>query len=133
MRIRTAAAAAVLLLAALTACGGSDEPAAKPKPTRTASPEDKFVAALAEADIPSWKDNAPSYNELHAYPPKWCAALDEGHSVEYLFGESGLYPVGQEWGTKKTDAYKVLVLGVTAFCPEHRKQVTEELRESGDY
>ncbi|HEX2656708.1 MAG TPA: hypothetical protein VHU40_00485 [Polyangia bacterium] len=127
----TAAGIAALLL---TACSSGSPPTAKAKPTPSAtSAEDKFVAAMAKADIKSWEDKGPSYDELHAYPKQWCAGLDEGHSVEWLLGDGGLYPIGEDWGTKIDDARKVLVLAVTAHCPEYRDEVTQELRESGEY
>lgn len=137
--MRTATAAVIACLFALTACGSDSAPTAANKPTATPSPtarwEDKFLAAIEDADIPSWSETPPPDSELLDFPTKWCSELEAGHSVEYLFGMDGanLYPVGLEWGTEKTDAYEVLVIGVTAHCPQYRDQVTKELREVGAY
>jgi hypothetical protein len=132
MRARTATAALAAVLLLTAGCTGSSGDKAEPAPT--VSKEDKFLADLNDTDITSWNDKRPADEEILLFPEDWCAGLKKGHSVEYLFGDGGgLYPIGSDWGTKKDDAYTVLVLAVTAYCPEHRDAVTEELRESGDY
>ncbi|MFG3116382.1 hypothetical protein ACGF4C_18460 [Streptomyces sp. NPDC048197] len=134
MHIRTAATAgaitAALLLAA--ACGGSP---GKSKAKPTTPPSDKFLGAIVDHPIHSWDDHGPTQAELLAYPPKWCAALKQGHSVDYLFGaaQGRLYPIGMDWGTEKADAYRALVMAVEAYCPTYRGRVVQELRASGDY
>ncbi|WP_182606974.1 DUF732 domain-containing protein [Streptomyces alkaliphilus] len=134
MRFRSIAAAA-LLAAALAGCSTSSdaEPAAaetEPAPT----PDEQFLAAVDAAGIDSWTEAGPSDTELLAYPEQWCASLAVGHSVDYIFGiHEGMYPVGMDWGTMRADANEVLVLGVTAYCPEYRDEVVQELRETGEY
>lgn len=131
MRTRTAAVTAVLLLAALTGCGSDGDA----KPTPTVGPEEKFLTSVHASDFDSWKAKGPTDVELVAYPPQWCAELTAGHSVEYILGMQGanLYPIGADWGTAKPDAQELVVLGVTAYCPELRAQVTDELRDSGGF
>lgn len=136
--MRTRTAAALLLLAALAAGCGSDgdaKPKATPKPTPTPTvgPEEKFLTSAHASDFDSWKAKGPTDEELVTYPPQWCSELKAGHSVEYILGMQGanLYPIGTDWGTAKPDAQELVVLGVTAYCPELRAQVTDELREGG--
>lgn len=135
MRTTTATAALAAVLLLTTACGGSSDSDAKAEPTPTVSKEEKFLADLNDADIASWTDKRPADEEILLFPEEWCDGLNEGHSVEYLFDltQGGLYPNGEDWGTKLDDAYTVLVLAVTAYCPKHRDAVTKELRESGGY
>lgn len=133
------AAAAILAVASLSACGGSQNAADAKPSTASASPTvDKaatFLDAVKAAAIESWTDAGPTDEELLEYPDQWCAGLAAGHSVDYLFSMSdgGLYPIGMDWGTEKTDANKVLVLGVTAYCPQYRAQVVKELQATGEY
>lgn len=132
--------AAILLTAgmlALTGCGaaasGTD---AKPGASPTADPSEKFINSIIDAHLDSYADGIPAADELTAFPPQWCSALDAGHSVEWMFDETnggGLYPVGENWGTEKTDAYQLVVLGVQVYCPKHAAAVKKELRESGAY
>ncbi|GCD46137.1 DUF732 domain-containing protein [Streptomyces paromomycinus] len=129
MNIRTTAVGALTLGLLLAACGTQEQP--KAEPTRT--PSDKFLGAIVDHPIHSWDDNGPSQTELLAYPPEWCTALKQGHSVDYLFGKGGLYPIGMEWGTNKEDARQVLIMAVEAYCPQHRERVVQELRSNGDY
>lgn len=133
MRTRTALASltAVLLLA-LTACSSNDEPSAG-KPAATTAPEDEFLANAKAANFDSWKAAAPPDAELAAFPSKWCVELKAGHGAAYILGNDALYPIGQNWGTAKPDAQELLVLGITAYCPEYRDQITQELRDSGTY
>jgi hypothetical protein len=131
---RTTILLTVCLLAGLTACGssGDDKPAAKPSPSKTVSKEDQYLKAAHEITF----NGTPSDGALLIFPKEWCKALDSGHSVEWMFdmfGGGQLYPIGQEWGTKKEDANALLVAGVKAYCPEHSDAVLEELRASGDY
>ncbi|WP_060888628.1 hypothetical protein [Streptomyces scabiei] len=133
MRHTTTAAGAVALLLALTACSSSDtSDAGGSKPSPTADPADQYLTA--SQDIP-FTTHRPADTELTAFPPKWCAGLDEGHSVTWLFsgGGGGLYPNGMDWGTVKKNADRLLVVGVRAYCPEHTDTVTAQLRETGGY
>ncbi|HEY9441645.1 MAG TPA: hypothetical protein VIQ25_00255 [Gemmatimonadales bacterium] len=138
MRHRTATILLAACLLPLTACsGGSDKTDAKPSPTKTVSKEDTFLNAVHAAHIKSWTDKGPIDAELVVYPPEWCKGLDAGHSVKWLFtmfGDGGgAYPIGNDWGTYKTDANAVLVMGVKAYCPANLPAVREELRASGEY
>jgi hypothetical protein len=135
-RLATAAA----LLAVLPACGSSSDSDAKPAATASphASPTDPvvpFMRAVEDAHLDSYADGIPAWQDLAQFPPKWCKALDDGHSVAWLFssGGGGLYPSGMDWGTKKPDANQVLLFGVKAYCPKHLDTVTEELRATGEY
>ena len=133
MRHRTT----VVLLAAtiaLAGCSNSSSKAdAKPSPSKTVSKADRYLKAAHEITF----KGEPSDTELLAYPPQWCHGLDAGHSVKWLFtmfGDGGgLYPIGDQWGTKKADANELLVAGVKAYCPANLGAVKEELRESGEY
>lgn len=135
MRHTAAGLLTATLLATLTACGTSssddDKPAAKPSPTPTVTKKDQFLKAARDITF----NGAPTDTELLVFPMLWCHELESGHSVEWLFdmSQGGLYPVGQEWGTKKSDANELLVAGVKAYCPENLDAVQEELRASGEY
>lgn len=137
MRTRTITAALLLLAALAAGCGsdGDAKPKATLTPKPTVGPEEKFLAAARASDFDSWKAKGPTDVELAAYPPQWCAELTAGHSVEYILDMQGasLYPIGTDWGTAKADAQELVVLGVTAYCPELRAQVTDELRDSGGF
>lgn len=139
MRRTAATLLATCLLAALTACGDSndDKPASKPtaEASPTVSPGDKFLDDVHQAAFDSWLEAAPTDDELLDYPMHWCNELEKGHSVQYVFdvNEGELYPVGMDWGTEKTDANELLLLAVKAYCPELRKQVIEDLRDAGEY
>ena len=133
---RTATTLLALLLAgAAVGCGssGGDKPAAKPKPSPSADPLVAFTKAIDGARLESYATGIPVAAELGAFPPQWCKALDTGHSVEWMLGDGGLYPIGQDWGTQKADAYQLVLLGVRAYCPKHVGAVTDELRASGEY
>jgi hypothetical protein len=135
---RTAAALlAVLLLAGAAGCGssGDDKPTTKPSASATpsADPLVAFTSAVDDAHLESYATGIPAYQELSAFPPQWCKALDEGHSVEWMLGDDGLYPIGQDWGTRKSDAYELVLLGTRAYCPKHAAAVTDELKASGEY
>ncbi|MFF8980192.1 hypothetical protein ACF08A_25695 [Streptomyces cellulosae] len=135
MRTRTTLAAALLALAVLTAgCSSADsKPEASASPTQ--DPGEAFMSAVTNAGLDSYADGVPPAEELGAFPPQWCDGLDSGHSVEWLYDmqQGNLYPIGQTWGTEKTDAYEVLVLGVRTHCPDHSDAVLEELRDNGLY
>jgi hypothetical protein len=138
MRHTTATLLATLLLAgAAVGCssGGDDKAKAQPSASATpsADPLVQFTKAVDHAGLESYATGIPAYQELSAFPPKWCKALDQGHSVEWMLGDGGLYPVGWEWGTKKPDAYQLVVMGVRAYCPKHTTAVTDELKASGVY
>ena len=130
----------VLLLAACLAvagCSGSggDTAASTPSPSVSPSvaPVIPFMKSVEKAQLASYETGIPPFQELEVFPPEWCTALGEGHSVEWLLGEGGLYPIGQEWGTEKSDAYQLVVLGVRAYCPKREAAVTAELRAAGKY
>ena len=93
------------------------------------------MRAIEEADLASYEDGIPAYQELEQFPPRWCKALDEGHSVEWMFDlfQGGLYPIGETWGTAEPDAHRVLLMGVEAYCPENLEAVRADLRASGEY
>ncbi|MFH8744894.1 hypothetical protein ACH4GG_27255 [Streptomyces albidoflavus] len=131
MRTRTTTGILAVLALALTACGSSDDPAdAKPSPSATVSKGERYLATAQEITF----NGEPSDAELQALPPLWCDALDDGHSVQWMFDtEGGLYPIGEDWGTVKADAYKLLIAGVRTHCPEHLSAVQGELRETGEY
>ncbi|MDG9717416.1 hypothetical protein [Streptomyces sp. DH24] len=135
MRTRTTITAGALLLATLTACSSSDggKAAAKPSPstTVTVSKETRYLTAARNITF----NGTPRTDELEAYPPQWCEALEAGHSVQWMFDMSGgdLYPIGMDWGTAKPDANELLVVGVRAYCPEHLATVQDELRANGEY
>ncbi|MCX4973280.1 hypothetical protein [Streptomyces sp. NBC_00620] len=124
---------AVLALAGCSSPDGNTMSEAKPSPTPTIEPGEKFVAAVIDAHLDSYSTGVPAADELRLFPPEWCSALGGGHSVEWMLGDGGLYPVGQEWGTEKSDAYELLVLGVESHCPKYLEAVLEELRASGEY
>lgn len=124
---------ACLALAGCSSSGTSDhKPTATPSSSPTVSTEDQYLTAAHGITF----NGAPTDEELLLYPPRWCEELDAGHSVEWMFdmtGGGGLYPIGDEWGTKREDANELLVAGVKAFCPENRDAVVEELRASGGF
>lgn len=145
MRHTTITAVTAALLLALTGCGSggndsgsadgkpaSTDAAGTPAPSTSAEREGQYI--LASQDIP-FTSRRPTNEELLVYPPEWCAGLDDGHSVEWLFSSGGgdLYPLGTGWGTVKKNAYRLLVAGARVYCPEHVDTVTEELRASGAY
>ncbi|MFD5795577.1 hypothetical protein ACFWIO_18965 [Streptomyces diastatochromogenes] len=133
--------AATILLAAtlaLAGCSSGGHTDAKPSPTPTTDPGDKFVMSVIDAHLDSYATGVPAVppaNELKQFPPKWCEALEAGHSVKWMLSIRGgdLYPVGETWGTEQTDAYRLVLLGVQAYCPRWEKTVRQELRDSGEY
>lgn len=134
MRTRTTLAAALLALTALTAGCSSDSSDDKPDPTPSPSAPSAETQYLTAARGITF-NGTPTDAELQALPPQWCDALDDGHSVQWIFGirDGGLYPVGETWGTVKDDAYKLLIAGVRAYCPDHLSAVQDELRATGEY
>ncbi|MEW1648605.1 hypothetical protein [Streptomyces sp. NPDC091219] len=134
---RTVTAACLLLAGLVTGCaGGQQEPAASKasaSATPSADPLAKFTREVDDAQLESYATGVPVADDLGAFPPQWCKALAEGHSVEWMFGAGGLYPMGLDWGTKKADAYQLVVLGVRAYCPGREAAVTAELRNAGVY
>jgi hypothetical protein len=134
----TTTAATAVLLIALTACGSSGSGDGDSKPaTASPSPSSEALAAqyLAESQPIPFTSHRPAIDELLALPPKWCAALADGHSVEWTFSGSGgdLYPNGADWGMVQKNAYQLLIAGVRVYCPEQLDTVTAELRASGEY
>ena len=130
--------AACLALAGCSSSSDDSKPAAKsasPSPSASVDPVVPFMKSVEDAHLASYETGIPPYQELELFPPKWCQALDQGHSVAWMFGmtQGGLYPIGPDWGTKKADANEVLVLGVKAYCPEHLAAVTAELKATGEY
>jgi hypothetical protein len=136
----TTAATAVLLLA-LTACGsndsGGDDGDGKPATASPSPSSSEALAAqyLAESQPIPFTSHRPAIDELLALPPKWCAALADGHSVEWTFSGSGgdLYPNGADWGMVQKNAYQLLIAGVRVYCPKQLDTVTAELRANGEY
>jgi hypothetical protein len=126
----------VVLLAAVLAlagCSSSEGGDSKPSATPVSSPAvSKAALYLADARQVTF-NGSPTDDELLVFPPQWCAALGEGHSVEWLFGEGDLYPNGPQWGTAKPDAYGLVVAAVKAYCPASLPGVQDELRETGAY
>ncbi|MFF3324985.1 hypothetical protein [Streptomyces sp. NPDC002889] len=137
MHTRTAIATVALLVAALAGCSSGAETDAKPvaKKSPSLSPEQQFLGAVHDRNFESWREKGPMDVEIRQYPPKWCAEFEKGHSVDHTLGLDGahLYPIGMEWGTLEADAHEVVVLGVKYYCPELLDQVTNDLRQSGDY
>jgi len=134
-RTTVALLAATLLLA--TGCGSSSDNKPDSQPSASATPSADplvdFTRAVDHAKLASYATGIPAYQELEVFPPKWCKALDAGHSVEWMLGDGGLYPVGWDWGTEKSDAYQLVVFGTRAYCPKHLAAVTDELKASGVY
>ncbi|MFD4711861.1 hypothetical protein ACFWN5_19625 [Streptomyces sp. NPDC058430] len=122
---------AAALLAGLTACGASEggKATTTPKAEPAISKETRYLNAAHEITF----NGEPSDSELTAFPPQWFSALDAGHSVEWLLDDGGLYPIGDEWGTVKQDAYTLVATGTKAYYPENFDAVRDELRESGAY
>ncbi|WP_328825956.1 hypothetical protein OHT77_00965 [Streptomyces sp. NBC_00252] len=134
---RTVTATCLLLAGLVTGCSGGGQEAADSKASASASPSVDpvvaFMSSVEDAGLNSYATGIPPYQEMEVFPPKWCTALDAGHSAAWMFGEGDLYPWGGTWGTEKTDAYQVLVLGVKAYCPQHSKALAAELRDAGVY
>ncbi|MEU6497548.1 hypothetical protein ABZ890_45585 [Streptomyces sp. NPDC046984] len=132
---RTAATVLLAAALALASCSNSSDEskaAAKPRPSPTIDKAGQFITASQDLNF---SGRHPSSDELLAFPPKWCKELQAGHSVACMFDLTGpdLYPYAADWGMKKSDAYRLLVAGVLGYCPKYADQVTQELRESGDY
>ncbi|MEO3978097.1 hypothetical protein [Streptomyces sp. CAU 1734] len=140
MRTRTITAiTAVLLLTTLTACGSDTKDQAESEPRKkipaspSLTPELEFLTQAMAAGYDGWTDTAPIESDIMHFPKEWCGLLENGHSVDYVFGAAGKYPFGAGWGTKKPDAHKLLLLAVDTHCPTTRDQVTAELRDAGEY
>jgi hypothetical protein len=136
MRTRTPIAAVLLAGLALAGCsvGTTPTPDKATAATPTVSKQDQFLAAIHGASIQSWATAAPTDDEIAAYPQQWCDQLAAGHSLSTILGvRSGLYPSGDNWGTQISDTYQVVILGVTAYCPQYRAQVVQEAQASGNY
>jgi hypothetical protein len=144
MRHTVTKAAVTVLLCTLTGlglagCGSSDDAGGDGKATVSTSPSPSSSEALsaqylAESQPIPFTSHRPAIDELLALPPKWCAALKDGHSVQWMYSGSGdLYPNGADWGMVKEDAYQLLIVGVRVYCPDQLNTVTTELRESGEY
>lgn len=125
----------VLLLAAgLTLAGCSDTSSttdSKPSPSKTVSKAEQYLNVAHGITY----NGSPSDTDLLVFPPKWCTALDAGHSVEWMLsiGGGGLYPAGDDWGTAKADAYTLVMSGTKEFCPRNLADVKEQLRSGGAY
>ena len=136
MRRTTTALLAGLLIAATASCSSGTDASSKPSapPSQTVDPVVPFMKAVESANLASYADGIPAYQDLEQFPPKWCSALKDGHSVEWMLGDDGgLYPIGADWGTQKADAYQLVVFGVAAYCPKYSAQVKTELRDEGVY
>jgi hypothetical protein len=130
--------AGLVAAVALTGCGGSaDKPDAKAKPK--ISPRTAFlkeVHAHKDDFWPADENPAPTDAQIAAYPPRWCSAAAEGHSVDWMFDMDNMdhyYPVGDDWGTVIDNARTLVVLGVTAYCPKYRDQIVKDLQSKGEY
>lgn len=134
MRHATVLLAACLALSGCSDSGG-DTAASTPSPSVSPSvdPIVPFMKSIEDARFASYETGIPPFQDLELFPPEWCKALDAGHSVAWMLGEGDLYPVGQEWGTEKSDAHQLVLLGVKAYCPKHADAVTGELRALGEY
>ncbi|MEV5899933.1 hypothetical protein [Streptomyces sp. NPDC052127] len=137
-RTVTALLLSILALAGCSDSGGESTADAKqsPSPSATADPADAFMEAVTNTHLDSWSNKmplVPARDELTVFPPQWCEALEAGHTVQWMLGEGDLYPIGQTWGTEKTDAYHLILLGTQAYCPKWTDQVREDLRASGKY
>jgi hypothetical protein len=134
---RTVTAACLLLAGLVTGCSSGEQTPAVSKVSVSASPSVDpvvaFMSSVEDARLDSYATGIPPYQEMEVFPPEWCKALDAGHSAAWIFGEGDLYPWGDAWGTEKTDAYQVLVLGVKAYCPKYSAALTAELRDAGVY
>lgn len=53
--------------------------------------------------------------------------------MQWILGEGDLYPIGEHWGTEKTDAYQLVLLGTKTHCPKYTTDVRNDLRDSGEY
>lgn len=142
MRNTVTKAAVTVLFCALTslAATGCGDAKGDGKATSSASPSPSSSEALAaqylaESQQIPFTSHRPAVDELLALPGPWCAALKQGHSVEWTFSGAGgdLYPNGNDWGMVQKDAYRLLVAGVRTYCPDQIDTVTKELRESGGY
>lgn len=128
--------AALVLL--LTGCGGSEAPQSKatPSATPTISKDQRFLNAVTAKNI-EWPSGPPPDDELLSYPPRWCAAVADGHSGDWILSAMGpqldLYPTGANWGTKVADARTLLVTAVTTYCPQYRTELITGLQDSGEY
>lgn len=139
--------AAVLLAAlALTGCGGGDggddsgrssATGGGGMPVETTDPREEFLSALAEAEFESWAVDAPTDDEIAAFPEKWCRAAAAGHSVGWMLegeGSDELYPIGWTWGTEISDAEQVVIMGIMTHCPDRQADAIASLRDGGiDY
>jgi hypothetical protein len=137
-RTTTTVLLAASMLLTLTSCGSDDAGQAEPKASKSTAyklnPGDQWRQSINAAGITSWTtDESPSTEELEAMPKDWCSALKAGHSVQWLLGEGDLYPIGEDWGTEKSEAQELVVLGVEAYCPKWTGRVKAELRETGGY
>ncbi|MEU2764269.1 DUF732 domain-containing protein [Streptomyces sp. NPDC007094] len=134
MRTKRALTATAVILLALTGCGTEPEPDAKAEPLAV-SPDKKFLAAVGDAGIASWATTGPTDAELLDYPQRWCDAFAEGHSADHILtADQGLlYPLGDDWGTKRAEAVQLLVLATKTHCPDQTDQVTADLRATGEY
>jgi hypothetical protein len=135
MRRTTTALLAGLLIAATASCSSGNSASSKPSasPSQSVEPVVPFMKSVEAANLPSYTDGIPAYQDLEQFPPKWCAALRDGHSVAWMLDDGGLYPIGEDWGTQKADAYQLVLLGVEAYCPKYKGQVQGELRQLGVY
>lgn len=137
---RTASIGLLIICLALPGCtsgsddgGGGDDKPAKPKAAPTADRGETFMTAVKDADLDSYTDGMPPTGQLKSFPKEWCNALEAGHSVAWILGDGGLYPLGDGWGTEKADAHQLILLATNTHCPQYTKRVREELRDSGGY
>lgn len=139
MRTHTIAAACLIAGGLLAGCsgGGGDKAADKASAaaaTPTLSKQARFLQSVHRAGIGSWATAAPTDEEIAVYPQQWCDQLAVGHSLNEILGvRSGFYPSGSDWGTAIGDTYRVLILGVTAYCPQYRAEAVQQAQASGNY
>lgn len=135
MRATTTTAGLLAAGLLLAGCGSSSGDAkATASPTHTVDKQTAFLNALHAASIQSWATAAPGDDEIAVYPQQWCDQLAAGHSVDNILSvRSGLYPSGPNWGTKIGDADQVLILAVTAYCPQYRAEVVQQAQAGGNY
>ncbi|MGW1293701.1 hypothetical protein [Streptomyces sp. NPDC002533] len=86
MRTRTAAAAALLLACSLTACGGSDEPAAPKSTVKASAPEHEVDCSDTSLNQSDWMEHCNTETPAESEAP----------STDLVFGKPFAWPDGLE-------------------------------------